>query len=181
MSTHDTDVFTLPDTIVALPASGRDFSGWEFSPATEAGAAAVLTRTPGEVFGFLLGDQESEYSLLVALRIVDGFLASAAASDGPGDAESIVAEVAAVRETLAPQLTALAAAGPPVLRQRAPIALLAGCWLDTVSQPATQPSVIVNHLFRHHFGLKGEGNPQRATEYLRRHALESGGDRKSVV
>src|SRR5699024_4024318 len=62
-----------------------------------------------------------------------------------------------------------------VLRQRAPLALLGGCWLDTVSQPATQPAVIVNVLFTQHFRLYGEGNPQRGVHHLRARALEQAG------
>jgi hypothetical protein len=62
-----------------------------------------------------------------------------------------------------------------VLRQRAPLGLVGGCWLDVLSQPATQPSVIVNRLYAQHFTLRGEGNPRRSLHYLRRRQLEEAG------
>jgi hypothetical protein len=165
---------TPPDTIISLPTTS-----YEFTPGVAAEAAAILEKAPSEVFQRLLRDQESEASLLVALKVAHAFLGSEAApeaDDAPAGIDEIVAEVNAVREAIAGQVERLTGsetdARTAVLRQRAPIAMLAGCWLDTISQPATQPSVIVNHLFQHHFRLKGEGNPQRAVEYLRRHALQ---------
>ena len=64
---------------------------------------------------------------------------------------------------------------PACSRQRAPIGLSGGCWLDVVSQPATQPSVVVNQLLRQHILLKGAGNVHRSSYHLRRRVLEDHG------
>jgi hypothetical protein len=99
--------------------------------------------------------------------------------DARAEADAIAEQVLALRAELSDTLSACLRSGPEiteaVLRQRAPIALLAGCWLDTVSQPATQPAIVVNRLFSQHFRLHGEGNPQRAVQHLRRRALEQAG------
>src|SRR5262249_30952526 len=39
----------------------------------------------------------------------------------------------------------------------------------------TQPSVVVNHLLRHHLLLTGAGQPQRSLHQLRRRALDGAG------
>ena len=84
-----------------------------------------------------------------------------------------------VRGELATAIGSLARAEPDVreavARQRAPLGLLGGCWLDVISQPATQPSVIVNRLYAQHFALRGGGSPQRGAGHLRRRALEAMG------
>ncbi|WP_055589266.1 iron-containing redox enzyme family protein [Streptacidiphilus griseoplanus] len=170
-----------PDTIDPLPPTrpGR----FEFSPGAAPQAAALLALPAADRYRRLLADQESEPALLAALRTVDAFLAGApqpprpgTAAAAPPTADGIAAEVLAVREELSATLGELAAAPAgtrtAVLRQRAPVALLGGCWLDTLSQPATQPTTVVNRLFTHHFRLKGEGEPQRSAEQRRRRALE---------
>ncbi|GAA3293665.1 hypothetical protein GCM10020295_16170 [Streptomyces cinereospinus] len=101
------------------------------------------------------------------------------AARGPGGdvtTASVTALVAAAREASAPVVRRLTA-GPPerirtVLRHRAPLALLSGCWLDNLSSPATQPDALVNQLFVHRFRLKGEGRPEHGCEQRRRRALE---------
>ena len=94
-------------------------------------------------------------------------------------ADDIAARVARIRAGLAATIAALAGAEPDtrdaVLRQRAPLGLIGGCWLDVLSQPATQPSVIVNRLYAQHFAQRGAGNPQRSLHYLRRRELEATG------
>lgn len=185
-----TQVFELPDVIASLPATG-----FELSPAAEGEAAEILSAPPEAILQRFLRDQESEAVLLAARKIIAAFLADtrgtrAGAEAGAGgdadddgdadaDADVIAARVRTVREELAATVRPLAEAGADahqsVLRQRAPLALAAGCWLDMVSQPATQPSVIVNHLFRHHYRLKGEGFPQRSLHHRRRRALEDSG------
>ncbi len=132
-------------------------------------------RQPGSLFQRLLSGQESESVWLVARRVLDAFLPSRQPLPDR-TADEIAAEVAAVRAELAPRIDQLSEAetGPrdAVLRQRAVLGLLTGCWLDVLSQPATQPSVIVNRLFTHHFTLRGEANPRRSLHYLRRQKLE---------
>ncbi|SDM31398.1 Iron-containing redox enzyme [Streptomyces sp. cf386] len=172
--------FVLPDTIAALPR--RPF---EFSRAGRDEAAAASLE-PADLFQRLLRDQESEASLLLARRVLDAFLPA----DGPyadGDPEvgpeAVVAAVAAqvheIRAELAGTIDSLGRLEPElreaVVRERSPLALLDGCWLDAVSQPATQPSVIVNRLFAHHLTLRGDGNPKRGLAQLRRRAMEAEG------
>ncbi|GID91280.1 iron-containing redox enzyme family protein [Amorphoplanes digitatis] len=168
--------FELPDRITSLPA--RTF---EFDPSAAAAASAILAGRPAEALHRLLRDQESQVGLLVARRVIAAFLGEPAAPHGPAeDAAALTARILEVREDLAPRLRALAAiedteVRDAVLRQRAPLALIGGCWLDTLSQPATQPAVIVNRLFGQHFVLHGEGNHQRGIHHQRRRALEEAG------
>ena len=126
--------------------------------------------------------------LLVARRVLDAFLPSRIAGRRrelrPAIAER-VDEIAAARGGRRVRGAARGGAQPPrragadardaVLRQRAVLGLLGGCWLDVLSQPATQPSVIVNRLFAQHFTLRGEGNPRRSLHYQRRQRLEQAG------
>nr|BFE74334.1 hypothetical protein GCM10020092_076350 [Actinoplanes digitatis] len=168
--------FELPDRITSLPA--RTF---EFDPSAAAAASAILAGRPAEALHRLLRDQESQVGLLVARRVIAAFLGEPAAPHGPAeDAAALTARILEVREDLAPRLRALAAiedteVRDAVLRQRAPLALIGGCWLDTLSQPTTQPAVIVNRLFGQHFVLHGEGNHQRGIHHQRRRALEEAG------
>ncbi|MGD3109644.1 iron-containing redox enzyme family protein [Streptomyces sp. YGL11-2] len=161
--------FPLPDRTTSLPRAP-----FHFSPYAAEEATAVLEGEPADLFRRLLADQESETTFLTARRVLAAFLTTAEPQPGT-DAEAIAAQVRETRRALEPAVTALRTAGTEtrdlVLRQRAPLALLAGCWLDTVSQAATQPSVIVNRLFRQHFRLQGEGIPQRGLLARRRRAL----------
>jgi hypothetical protein len=176
--------FVLPDSTTSLPTVA-----FEFDPAARERAAAILDAAPAAMFHRLLRDQESQECLLAARRILAAFLsrpaeapATEAGRGAPHDepeAEALVADVLGARAELAGQIAALRKRDPEVreavLRQRAPLALLGGCWLDTVSQPATQPAVVVNRLFAQHFEAQGQGNPQRGWHHLRRRALESAG------
>jgi hypothetical protein len=176
------DTFKLPDLIASSP-----LTTFEFSPSAKDEAAALLAAEPEAIFQRLIEDQETEPALLAARRVVYAFLRSGAADDALTDdaltedasADAIAARVAAVRAELSATTDALKDYEPDiretVLRQRAPVALVGGCWLDTISQPATQPSVIVNRLFQHHVVLKGHGNPQRSLHQVRRRAIEAGG------
>jgi hypothetical protein len=168
--------FELPDLITASP-----LSTFEFSPSAKERAAAILSGGPDAIFHSLMRDQESEASLLAARKVIYSFLVQvvdAPADEPPVDVDGdlIAEQVGAVREQIAHQVDALTRLGPDlresVLRQRAPIGLAGGCWLDVISQPATQPSVIVNDLFRQHFLLKGSGNTQRSLYHQRRRVLE---------
>lgn len=174
-------IFELPDTIAALPR--RPF---QFAPQARAEADRILALAPHDLFRRLLRDQESQGSFLACRRVVEAFLGGpgggGTAADGPGahgDADAIAAYLAAARADLAPVLAGLAAgdaqAREAVLRQRALIGGLSGCWLEVLSQPATQPSVVVNGLFAQYFTLLGAGDPLRATRYRRRRALEAAG------
>ncbi|MEW2065623.1 iron-containing redox enzyme family protein [Streptomyces sp. NPDC007346] len=161
--------FPLPDLTTSLPGAA-----FRFSPRAAEDAAAVLGAGPADIFRQLLDDQESETTLLVARRTLHAFLPPAG-EETTTDAETIAARVRQARTALEPSLADLRRRGSEtyrlVLRQRAPLMLLAGCWLDTVSQTATQPSVIVNRLFGQHFFLQGEGTPERGLPARRRRAL----------
>lgn len=168
--------FELPDTMTAL--APRPF---EFSPAARQQAAVICALEPAGLFRRLLGDQESEAVLLAARRVIDAFLRTAPSPALAPDArpDEIAGYLAESREPLAAGIASLASAGPDardaVRRQRAPLGLLAGCWLDVVSQPATQPSVIVNRLFAQQVTLRGAGSYRRSLHYLRRLGLEAEG------
>ncbi len=169
--------FELPDTIAALP-----LRAFEFSRKAGEEAGAIIAQQPDALFRRLLRDQESEAVLLVARRVIHAFLRPHAAPGGlPDDASAgeISAHVAGTRSGLAAAIERLSHIEPDardaVLRQRAPLGLLGGCWLDVLSQPATQPSVIVNRLFSQHFTQRGGGNPRRSLHYLRRRQLEEAG------
>jgi len=168
--------FHLPDRVTSLA-----LDTFEFSPTARGEAAAILAGRPDEIFQRLIRDQESEPSLLAARGILHALLDSsprvAETEDGdPRDiADTIADQVAAVRDELVSATAGLVRHEPrrrAVLCERAMLALLAGCWLDMLSQPATQPSVIVNRLLRDHYLLKGEGNVQRSVHRLRRRDLE---------
>jgi hypothetical protein len=171
--------FEIPDTIAALPRLP-----FEFSPAAPAEAAAILALEPAELFHRLLRDQESEAVLLASRRILAAFfgaerLAAARHDTLPHDADGIAAAVTAVREELAAALAPLdgvdAEVRHRVLRERAPLGLVAGCWLDMLSQPATQPAICVNRLVAHEWELRGAGNPRRSLHHARRRQLERAG------
>ncbi|MYS84954.1 iron-containing redox enzyme family protein [Embleya scabrispora] len=179
--------FVLPDTLDALPH--RPF---EFGRAAWDEAAAAVLAEPDELYRRLLRDQESESTLLIARRVIDAFLDPAdgaarlpadgrrdAEADTEADAETIAARVRHARAESAAAINALtrldAESREAVLRQRAPLGMLAGCWLDTVSQPATQPSIVVNRLFAQHLTLRGTGNARPGQARLRRRALEHAG------
>ncbi len=180
MSTAPTLAFELPDTIAALPLRTFEFSGQ-----ARAEADAIIAQQPDKLFRRLLCDQESEPVLLVARRVIDAFLRSHAGAPAAGgllddaSADDIAAYVAQARAGLAATIGLLSRIEPDtrdaVVRQRAPLGLLGGCWLDVVSQPATQPSVVVNLLYTQHFTQRGEGNPRRSLHYLRRRQMEGMG------
>lgn len=178
--------FSLPDTIAALPATG-----FEFSPAARADADALLALAPAQLFNRLLREQESEAVWLASRHVLEAFLpaggAAASRSDSlPHDPDGIAEHVAGVRAELASVLASISEAGEgpvgvgrtvrdTVLRQRAPLGLIAGCWLDMVSQPASQPAICVNRLVAHQWQLRGAGNPLRSLHRARRLQLEGEG------
>ncbi|MDX2934493.1 iron-containing redox enzyme family protein [Streptomyces ipomoeae] len=168
-------VFALPDTFVVSPLSAS-----EFDPAAAAAADKVLAAGPEAVYQRLIGDQESEVVYLLARHVLNGFLSGAREptlrDDVARAADDIAERTAGERRRITEVLEPLRRADPrvrgAVVAQRAPLALIGGCWLDSVSQPATQPSTVVNHLVRHQFVWRGEGNPRRGLHLLRGRALE---------
>jgi hypothetical protein len=171
--------FELPDTMAALVRRGFEFSARACDEAD-----AIIDQHSDALCQRLLRDQESEAVHVVALRVISGFLRDQAplpAAWLPADAsaDDIATYVIQIRAGLAETIASLRNAEPDtravVLRQRAPLGQLGGCWLDVLSQPATQPAIIVNRLFAQHFTLRGEGNPRRSVQHLRRRQLEEAG------
>ncbi|MFK0289906.1 iron-containing redox enzyme family protein [Streptomyces sp. NPDC090442] len=178
--------FALPDVFVVAPESTS-----EFDPAAVAAAGEVIASGPEALYRRLVGDQESEVVFLLARHALKGFCSGDGPANGAreptghggvdaqGGADRIAEETAEVRRRIAALLKPLGEAEPrvreAVLAQRAPLALIGGCWLDSVSQPATQPATVVNHLVRHQFAWRGEGNPRRGLHRLRGRALEDQG------
>lgn len=160
----------LPDRTVALPARG-----FEISPAGRAEADRLRRLPATELFHRLIRDQESDAALLTCRLLIEAFL-----GDLPQPALGIAdlpALVELARTEFAPVIAGLttlpARTRRLVYRQRAPLTLLDGCWLDMVSQPATQPAIIVNRLYAQHHALRGAGNYTNSQEHRRRRALES--------
>ena len=179
MTSTPASFFEPPDLIAALPA--RPF---EFSQAASREADSIVAGPAAALFSRLIGDQETESTWLVARRVLDAFLgrpADPAALADDASADEIAEYVAGVRTDLTATIESLgvgrfgADARDAVLRQRAVLGFLTGCWLDVLSQPATQPSVIVNRLFAQHFTLRGEANPRRTLHWRRRQRLEQDG------
>jgi hypothetical protein len=165
--------FVLPDTFVLAQLSTS-----EFDPAAVAVADEVIASGPESVYHRLVSDQESEVVFLLARHVLNGFL-GASREHGAQDADGIAEHTDRVRRRITGMLGPLREAEPrvrdAVVAQRAPLALIGGCWLDSVSQPATQPSLVVNQLVRHQFVWRGEGNPRRGLHHVRGRALEGMG------
>jgi hypothetical protein len=170
------NAFALPDTFVVAP-----LSTFEFDPAAVPQADVLLAAEPVALYRRLLRDQESEPVLLAARRVLHGFLSRPARGGRAptADPDAIAARVDRFREVIAAILenpcTAEPGARQAMLRQRAPLTLVGGCWLDQVSQPATQPATIVNRLVQHQLAWQGDGNPRRSLHHLRQRALEADG------
>lgn len=168
--------FELPDAITSLPAAA-----FQFSPGAREEGSALASAHPETIFRRLLRDQETEVVFLLARRVLAAFVPATGAAPGPGaGAREIMTMVASARESLIPRVRALSLLAEPqvrrrVLQQRAAVSLTAGCWLDTVSQAATQPNIAVNRLFSHHFVLLGEGTEHRSLHQIRRRALDTAG------
>ncbi|MEU3405614.1 iron-containing redox enzyme family protein [Streptomyces sp. NPDC006670] len=170
--------FTLPDLTTSLPSGP-----FEASPQGAAEAARITAGPPADLFRRLIADQESEAVLLAARRVLAAFLTPGDEDTAPGpdvdadaDADAVAAHVLAARAELAAVLGPLRTHPDPqvrtaVLRQRAPLALTGGCWLDTLSQAATQPAEIVGRLFGQHWLLQGEGTSEAGLSGRRRRAL----------
>jgi hypothetical protein len=149
---------------------------YSFDSASALEATELLAGPVETLHRRLLNDQESQAVQLAALRILDAApLDLDEPAPGAHDVAALLARIDAVRSELSPVVADLL--GRPtetrraVLLQRAPVALLAGCWLDLVSQPATQPDPLVNLLFEHHLRLKGANRPEPGQERLRRRVL----------
>jgi hypothetical protein len=166
---------------------------FHFDPAARPLADAALAAGPAEIAAFLLKDSESEAMLLVAKQILDATLSIAEwdggaleamvqasdLCDGRVNREALRLWLEEHRLATATAFDGVVGSGPAarhsLLRRRAALSLLGDCWLDTVSQPATQPDAIANILFGQRWLLLGEGCPARSCVALRRRSLEAAG------
>ncbi len=170
--------------------SGVDRRRFEFSPDAREQAAALLADEPAAMFRRLLADQESEAAIYAAKQILDATLAGPVTVD-PALRDALAPDLDALDldglrrhvEAMADDLRARVAVATreherarfAALRERAPLSLIAGCWLDTISQPATQPGMVTNLLYGQHFAWLGAGTPENAVVHGRRHAFERAG------
>lgn len=131
-----------------------------FSANAEPEGRALLSLEPQKLFRKLLDDKESEAVRWAAAALIDVTLANGPLLQGATpdhnaqtqDWAELVAATAArqgrLRACLGPRIHESPAARQAALLERAPIRLLAGVWLDGISQPATQPDAWVNRLFQ---------------------------------
>lgn len=116
-------------------------------------------------------DIESEGQQLLALQLTETLLASTTADFPPLTAVELPAFIATAKTTLFKRVERLSQANDDdrkqLLRQRALLALIAGCWLDYVSQPATEPAEVVCLLGGQNFALKGHGEIANSQQRLR--------------
>ncbi|MCY7364784.1 MAG: iron-containing redox enzyme family protein [Frankiaceae bacterium] len=163
------------DEVARYPVTTSTPRRHEFDPGVRDRAAAVLCAGPRAAFHALISDQESERAAYVARRVVG---AAFRREPGPPPSDA-VAFLAAERVALGRTLDRLGGLTGPartgMLHERAPLARLGDCWLDTVSQAATQPAPIVNLLHEQHFAHRGRGNPAADQPRRRRRALEDRG------
>ena len=165
--------------IARFPMHAAADRSYEFSPTAWPAAAELIAAGPHGLYAALLEDQESEPVALAALRMLHALLPPSPPlppSSGAELAAELLAEISSTSAALAPSLATLAEltgqARTDVLRERAPVALLGDCWLDSVSQAATQPAPVVNRLFRHQFADRGGLDPRAAQGRRRRRRLE---------
>ncbi|QSB06883.1 iron-containing redox enzyme family protein [Natronoglycomyces albus] len=177
-SSHNhSPAFDLPDTSTSLPIRAP-----EVSPEAVVGVERTIAASAPTWFGALLRDIENEQARWLSRRLAHGFLHAAANDQIAQDlgtntqsADEVVSYLLERAETLGHDIARLR--GQPqlryLLRERAPIALLGPAWLDTVSQPASEPAVIVNRLGAHRFAARGEGTVELSTAAVRRRELEA--------
>ncbi|MGL4310639.1 MAG: iron-containing redox enzyme family protein [Paracoccaceae bacterium] len=173
------------DTGYSYACSG--LKSFAFSRGVETAAQKVLARDAGMILHELLRDQETEAALYAAKQVLDWRLAFAPEHlqqitdcAGPGcNAAALLdwltAMGAALHDRIRTAMGTAVRARRAVLRERAAIGLVANCWCDTVSQPATQPGRAVNVLYGHHFRWLGEGVIEKAVPELRRRAMNEAG------
>lgn len=172
---------------------GGRIGRFHFTPTARPLADTLLAAEPAEIAASLLRPCESEDLLLAAKQILDATLSLAEWDDGASativpaptlrdgriDQTALWQWLDAHRIAVAATLDGVAAQGTAakrdLLRGRAALSLLGDCWLDTVSQPASQPGAVVNVLFSQRWSLLGEGCPARSSVARRRRSLEAEG------
>lgn len=148
--------FSFTDYTTSLPDEK-----FHFSPAAHAALIALRNSTDvNELYNNLVGDLESETQQLLALQLIQTFLAAQPLSSH-WERAAFEAYINGAKATLAQSAARLLRSDEQdkniLLKQRALLSMLAGCWLDRVSQPATEPAAVVNLLNAHNFMVKGFG------------------------
>ncbi|RAT13759.1 MULTISPECIES: iron-containing redox enzyme family protein [Lonsdalea] len=145
------------DSTTALP-----YLTFHFSPQAKSALDMWLEKGSAKaLYKIFAGDIESEEQQLLALQLIKTLSARAPADlPVPTVAELptfIATANGTLRQRAAQVLQATEEDRKQLLRQRALLALTAGCWLDYVSQPATEPAEVVCLLSGQNFALKGHG------------------------
>jgi len=135
---------------------------FHFSPQAKFALEAWLDKGSAKtLYKMFAGDVESEEQQLLALLLAKTL--SSRAPDGLSvpTSEELPALLNKVKGILCQRAEQLLQANEEnrkkLLQQRALLTLTAGCWLDSVSQPATEPAEIVCILSGQNFKIKGCG------------------------
>jgi hypothetical protein len=153
---------------------------FHFSPDAQTKLQTRLaTGSVNDFYLLFTEDLESEDQQLLALQLLETLLISSMTKkERPLDSmqmlESYLTQAKETLQQRIKQFALLEASERKIIfQQRALLSLLAGCWLDYVSQPATEPALIVCQLSSHNFQIKGNGeinNSQQQRRY--RHFAE---------
>ncbi|MFI8417136.1 iron-containing redox enzyme family protein [Serratia sp. NPDC078593] len=146
---------TFSDNTTSLPDNK-----FHFSPAAYAALNALRDSADvRKLYNALAGDIESEEQQLLSLHLMQTWLTAPLSTPLPDDRDALEHYLAEAKEALKQAASTLCQSDDEtrshVLKQRALLSMLAGCWLDRVSQPATEPAGVVNLLNAQHFMLKG--------------------------
>ncbi|MCX8957635.1 iron-containing redox enzyme family protein [Erwinia psidii] len=147
----------IADSTTALP-----YLPFHFSPQTKPVLDSWLSKGSAKtLYKIFAGDIESEGQQLLALQLTQTLSACANVALPAPTAAELPAFIATANATLNQRAGQLLQAQEEdrkqLLRQRALLSLIAGCWLDYVSQPATEPAEVVCLLSGQNFALKGQG------------------------
>ncbi|CAI1114002.1 Uncharacterised protein [Serratia marcescens] len=159
------------DSTTSLPSEK-----FHFSPAAYAALDGMREGADARtLYQTLSGDLESETQQLLSLQLIQTLLTAPLrmSSPQPGDRKALEDYLAQAKGSLKHAADQLQLADEEVrqdlLKQRALLSMLAGCWLDRVSQPATEPADIVNILNAHHFSVKGVSDIGHSQQQQRQH------------
>lgn len=147
----------MTDSTTALPNAK-----FHFSPDVKTALDYWLNEGSAKtLYHLFASDIESETQQLLALQLMETLLSSTKEIPKKPEAAKINALITSAKATLRGRAGQLALAKGEdrkiIVRQRALLSLIAGCWLDYVSQPATEPAEVVCLLSGHNFFLKGSG------------------------
>lgn len=160
--------------MLSFPFACLDTAPPRFSPDAQAQGRALLALPPAQLFRRFVTDKESEGMRWAALALIETVLDQIPPRDAPlpDSVAALDERLRARRADLGQRLHAVlerdGRARHELLRERAPVRALSGVWLESVSQPATQPAPLVNRLFRARC-LDQQGAPGRQPQWQRHH------------